>query len=98
MHYREKKSTNLEAEVHGKEGYVVARCPLVVGEEIQVVIELEQGEVDEAEQVRPNVDRLVGENEHTERQNQYFTKGEKPTPNMNSVDECILPCKQHPIQ
>ncbi len=55
----------LEAEVHGHEGHVIPGHCLVLGEEVEVVLELEQSEVDQTKQVRPDVDRFVGENKST---------------------------------
>lgn len=56
---------DLEAEVHGCEGEVVPCSGTMLRQEVQVVLELEQCEVDESQQVRPNIHSLVGEDEST---------------------------------
>ncbi len=61
--------TYLEAEVHDGEGEVVALRGPMVGEEVEIVIKLQQCEVDEAQQVGPNVHCLVGQNKRTATRN-----------------------------
>jgi len=55
-------SPHLEAEVHGGESQVISRGGVVIRQEVHVVGELEQSEVDESNQVRPNIYRLIGPN------------------------------------
>ena len=38
----------------------------MIREKVEVVFKLEQCEIDEAKEMRPDVDRLIGENESTE--------------------------------